>query len=283
MILVADSGSTKCDWKLVKDNGETVECSTMGFNPYFHDEAIVMATMNMQKDLEPYFNDVKNIFFYGAGCSADHLNVIIKRGLEAVFPNAEVVVDHDLKGAAWALYRGVPEIACIIGTGSNSCFFDGETLYEESPALAYILGDEGSGSYFGKRLLTHYLYNKLPDYLHDVLKNQYHLDKHIIFENVYMKPHANVYLASFMRVLSPFKDKPWVHDMIFKGMTKFLERHVCTYDNYKEVETNFVGSGAFYFQDILAEAAEPLGVKIGHIVQKPIDNIVAHHLKAAAV
>lgn len=279
MILIADSGSTKCDWKLMDGITEIGSVSTMGFNPYFHSEAIISATLKAQRLFTLNAEKITEVFIYSAGCSSPELNRIVEKGLRAVFSKAKIVVDHDVLGAALAACQGAPGIACILGTGSNSCFYDGKTTYEEIPSLAYILGDEGSGSWYGKQLLRDYLYKEpIPAELRAELEAQGH-DKDSIMENIYMKEHANVYLASFMKTISKFKHTEYVQQMIHDGMRAFLLRHVCCFPNHREVPVNFVGSIAYYFQDILKAEAELLGITVGNVIKKPIDGLVEYHLK----
>jgi glucosamine kinase len=280
MYLIADSGSTKCDWMLVDANGTEVQSfSTMGFNPFFHDEKIISDAIFNNKELAATANQVELVFLYSAGCSSRDLKLIVERALQMVFKKANVYVDHDLVAAAFATYDGRPGISCIIGTGSNSCFFDGDNVSEEVPALGYILGDEGSGSYFGKRLLTHFLYNKLPAPMQSQLQTQYKLTKDVIFENVYMKPHANVYLASFMRVFSDNKELSYVREMVAEGMRDFLLNHVCCFKNHQKVPVHFIGSIAYHFEEILRAEAEKLNITVGKIIQKPIYGLVDYHMK----
>jgi N-acetylglucosamine kinase-like BadF-type ATPase len=152
-------------------------------------------------------------------------------------------------------------------------------VYEEIPSLAYILGDEGSGSWYGKQLLRDYLYKEpIPSDLRQELMEQGH-DKKSVLENIYMKPHANVYLASFMKTITKYRDTQYVDAMIHEGMRAFLVRHVCCFKNYREVKTNFVGSIAYYFQDILNDEADKLNITVGDVIKKPIDGLVEYHLK----
>jgi glucosamine kinase len=176
MILIADSGSTKCDWLLLNGDQIAVECNTMGFNPYFHDSATIEAHVREKAELMQYADAVDAIYFYGAGSSSAELKAIVASALKNLFPNANIQVGHDLDGAALATYEGQPHIACILGTGSNSCFFDGKSIYEEVPALAYILGDEGSGSYIGKRLLADFFYKRMPQALAAEFQQTYKMD-----------------------------------------------------------------------------------------------------------
>ena len=202
MILIADSGSTKCDWKLLDGNREIGAISTMGFNPFFHSESIIGSTIKAQGMLYKYADQVSDIYFYSAGCSSDELCKTVENGLRTLFSSANIIVDHDTLGAALAACQGRPGIACILGTGSNSCYYDGQAISEVIPSLAYILGDEGSGSWYSKQVLRDYLYKlDIPEGLRQDLVDQGHT-KESILENVYMQPHANVYLASFMKTIS---------------------------------------------------------------------------------
>lgn len=281
MILIADSGSTKCDWKLMDGEREVGAISTMGFNPFFHSEAIISTTVRAQGMLYKYADKVTELYIYSAGCSSPDLNKVVENALRSVFRNAKIHVDHDVLGAALAACQGEPGIACILGTGSNSCFYDGSGIYEEIPSLAYILGDEGSGSWYGKQLLRDYLYKEpIPEGLRQELVDQGYT-KNAILENIYMQPHANVYLASFMKTISKYRETDYVQQMIHDGMRAFLLRHVCCFKNHKEVTTNFVGSIAYYFRDILEDEAKKLGITIGNVVKKPIDGLVEYHLKHA--
>lgn len=280
MYLIAESGSTKCDWMLVDKNGNYVDLyKTMGYNPFFHNSDFIYNDLLSHKDLLHIAPKVERVYFYGAGCETASLNEVVAIALKRNFNNATVFVDHDLKAAAYSTYEGEPCITCIIGTGSNSCYFDGESVQEVVPALAYILGDEGSGSYLGKKLLAAYLYHKLPKHIEEALENDYSLSKTNIFESVYEKPNANVYLASFTRFVGKFKDDPLIKSFIMQGMREFIENHVCCYENYKNTPVYFVGSIAFHFQEELMEVAKDYEVEIRKIIKEPIKNLVDYHVK----
>ena len=279
MILIAESGSTKTDWVLIDENFDTSMFSTIGFNPFFHNEKII--AKHIHENVE-FYNSCKNVdkvFFYGAGCSSVELNSIIENGLKGVFKSAAITVEHDLLACALSTYEGQPSISCILGTGSNSCYYDGENLLEEVPALGYVLGDEGSGSFFGKKLLTDYLYNKLPHQIKDDLECHFKISKAIIFENVYMKPNANVYLASFMRFITNHKEHDYVSNMVEDGMDQFIKTHVCCFKNYKEVKTHFIGSISAIYEQELRSAAKKNNVTIGNIVRKPVNGLVNYHMR----
>ncbi len=279
MLLIADSGSTKCDWRLVAEDKSFQDFETIGINPYFHNESIIEDELSNNEGLMAYANRVRAVFFYGAGCSSTELKRIVDRGLGNVFTNAQIYVDHDLVAAAFAVYQDEPCVACILGTGSNSCHFDGDIVREEVPALAFILGDEGSGAYFGKRMLTDFLYKRLPETMHEALVNEFGLNKDVIMDRVYMKPHANVYLASFMKFITRFKHEPYVRDMIRKGLALFVDNHVLCFRDARTIQTHFVGSVAHFHEDILREVGQERGINIGQIVHKPIEGLYEYHIK----
>jgi len=278
MMLIVDSGSTKSDWVLLENQGITRKFSTMGFNPFFHNETAISNAIKHNQELYGYANNVNHVYYYGAGCSSPELKEIVVRALSIVFESAEIHVDHDLMASAYATYSGEPCIACILGTGSNSIYMDDEKAYEEVPALAYILGDEGSGSYYGKRLLRAFLYKKLPQHLHDAFEDKYGLDKNIIFEHVYTQPNANVYLASFMKFISDHKSEPFFREMIIRGMRDFMQVHVCCFPNFKEVEVNFVGSISHFFEEELRIAAKEMDIHVGKVIRRPILGLVNYHI-----
>lgn len=280
MILIADSGSTKCDWALIDEKGTRLNnFQTMGLNPYFHSPEITENALKVNTELMAVAANVKRIFFYGAGSSTDEMCSIMHAGLARVFKNADIIVDHDQLGSAMATYDGEPCIACILGTGSNSCFFDGKSVYEEIPSLAYILGDEASGGYFGKILLQEYFYKKLPEDLRIAFEERYAPTKDDIINKIYREPNANVYLASFMKFIGEHKDHPHVQDWVTKGMIHFINIHVKCFKNWKEVPVHFVGSIGEIFKSCLDKAAAETGIKLGRVIRKPIDGLVEYHVK----
>lgn len=278
MLLIVDSGSTKSDWVLLADSGNE-SFNTMGLNPYFHTEDTVYTAISENAELFGYRDKVTELYFYGAGCSSEELNAIIHGGLTRVFPHAKIVVDHDLKACAYATYENEPSISCIIGTGSNSCFFDGENVIEEVPALGYILGDEGSGAYFGKKLVANYLYHRLPKRINDALANDMKLTKEEIVRRVYMEPDANVYLASFMKFIFEHSSDDFIKEMIYNGFKEFVEVHVCCYQDFKNYKVHFIGSIAYLFKDQLEDACDFYKVKMGQVIRKPIDGLISYHLE----
>jgi N-acetylglucosamine kinase-like BadF-type ATPase len=278
-ILIADSGSTKCDWMLIDESGNTLaEFHTMGFNPYFHNADLVKAKMTESADAMSIASDVDRVYFYGAGSSSEGLCQIIANGLEQVFPSTKIHVGHDLDGAAYSTYSGEPAITCIIGTGSNSCHFDGEVTREEVPALAYILGDEASGSWFGKRLLALHLYHKLDPIVDKDFRSVFNFDKDDIVNRVYQEPDANVFLASFMTFLGRHQEVPQIISLLEEGFQAFVDVHIKCYDGYKECPVHFVGSVAYHFQDVLLHVCAREGIQVGQIIKRPIDGLAKYHL-----
>lgn len=279
MILVADSGSTKCDWILIDSQSNQHKTNSMGFNPFFHDADLVYSKLMENELFIEYRNRVSKVYFYGAGCSSEARNRIITNGLKRVFSSAEtVLVDHDLKGAALSTSQGDTGISCILGTGSNSCYFDGTQVIEKVPALGYVLGDEGSGSYFGKILLSEWLYHRMPAELAEDFEKEYNLTKEGIFEAVHHKADPNVYLASFSPFISKHLDHRYFREMVYDGLDKFVNIHVLCYDNYKDVPVHFVGSIAYYFKEVLQKVAIKYSFTVGKIEKRPVEPLTQYHI-----
>ncbi len=223
---------------------------------------------------------MSQVFFYGASCSSPERNKTIYDGLKKYFTKAELIqVDHDLKAAAVATYDNRPGIACILGTGSNSVLYDGEKMTEEVPALGYVLGDEGSGAYFGKKILALYLYHLLPEATTKLLKEKFGAEKEAIIKNVYQKPNANVYISGFARVMDESPDVEFMHKLAEDGFSEFFQYHVCCYKNYQSYPVHFVGSIAFYFKPALQNVADKFGCELGVVVREPVYRLLEWHLK----
>ncbi|MBX2903334.1 MAG: N-acetylglucosamine kinase [Chitinophagales bacterium] len=275
MILCADSGSTKTQW--LTQTKQLIE--TIGFNPQFHTTESIHTALQESNDLLQICAQVTKVFFYGAGCSSQSRNAIVANALRTFFPSAEIVIDHDLKAAAYATFSNEPCISCIIGTGSNSCYFDGKTITENVPALGYVLGDEGSGSWFGKELLKQYLYHLLPPKTTRLLQEKYGVEKETVFQRVYREPHANVYLASFAKALSESEDEAYISELVKQGFSQFFKYHVACYPNYQQVPIHFVGSLAFHFKNELQEVANTFNAQLGTVDKAPVYQLLHYHLK----
>lgn len=280
MIIIAESGSTKTNWLTAdKELHETI-----GFNPLFFSSEDICNELMKQEGLLQLKDEITEVFFYGASCSSDDRKQIVFDALKKYFTKASTIkVDHDMNAAAFSTCDGKPGIACILGTGSNSCVFDGKKVLEDGPTLGlgYILGDEGSGAYFGKKLLARFLYKELPDATSKILKDDYGLEKNKIYEAVYKKPHANVYLASFARVMSDSPDKEYMEKLAEEGFTEFFIHNVCCYENYKQYPVHFVGSIAFHFKHILKKVADTYGCELGIVDKNPVYRLLDYHLSIA--
>ena len=278
MILIAESGSTKTNWLTPKK--ELFE--TIGFNPLFFSSADIYSELTKSEGLQRIKEQCTQVFFYGASCSSDDRKKTVFDALKQFFGNAyNIKIDHDMNAAAFATYTGQPGIVCILGTGSNSCLYDGKTIYEEVPALGYVLGDEGSGAYFGKKLLAKYLYHELPGTTIQLLQKEYGLEKEKIFDAVYKKPHANVYLASFAKVLTESPDREYMEQFVEEGFNDFFTHHVACYNNYKQYPVHFVGSIAYHFKGTLEKTALRFGCKLGIVDKNPVYRLLQYHLNVS--
>ena len=231
--LIVDSGSTKSDW-VVLGMSERETYQTKGFNPVFHDVHYIVQEIRENAGLLQISHHVKVVFFYGAGCSSKERNAVVEAALSSIFTNAKISVDHDLTACAYATYEGLPTISCILGTGSNACFFDGVKITQAVPSLGYVLGDEGSGAYFGKKLLSEFLYGRMPEDLHTTFLKTNQLTKDEVINKVYRQANPNTYLSSFTRFLVENSDHSYIRSMVFEGFRVFNEIHVCSYANFKE-------------------------------------------------
>jgi N-acetylglucosamine kinase-like BadF-type ATPase len=280
MIYLAESGSTKTDAVLLSDSGEEVlRFGHIGLNPYFYDADMISAELKKVPQLTDRVHEINQVYFYAAGSSSEFLANRLKEGLARVFKDAEVQVDHDLMACAYATYSGEPGISCILGTGSNSIYFDGTHTEHSNSGMGFILGDEGSASYIGKRLLRGYFYQRMPEEFRPKFARQYRLDKDYVIKRVYQEEHANVFLASFAPFASENIGHPFFWEIVFSGFKEFLENHVLCFPQARRVPVHFVGSIAWYFSEILRNVMDHLDLKPGQIVQKPLDKLIEYHRK----
>ena len=277
MILIADSGSTKCSWALCNQHGKLIkEIKTIGFNPYFIDKNNILKELK-KSSLAEVSNEINEVFFYGAGCSSKEKNNIIEESLQSFFINSKIVIKHDIDAACFAMYKGNPNITCILGTGSNSCFYDGENIIENAPSLGFLIGDEASGNYFGKKILSIYFNNIMPEDLKIKFESGFESDLSIIKENIYNNNRSNVYLSKYFPFITENKNHPLIQELIYQALDSFFTLHVCCYDNYKDLEINFIGSVAYFLSDEINIVAKKYNCKIGEIVKNPINNLLDFH------
>lgn len=279
MILIGTSGSTKCDWRLLKEGDIHKSFSGKGINPFVHCEADIVKNIKEADQFDDYKEFIKVVYLYSAGCPTINLRLIVKRALATVFPGAHHYVNHDIVAAALATYEGRPALTAILGTGSNSCYFDGDIVKQEVPALDFILGDEGAGSYYGKYILKHYLYKQLPADLRKDFTEQYDLSAGEVLEKIYFQPHANVYLASFMPFVESHKGHPFIINMLKEGMDAFMKWYILCYNATDKLKCNFVGSIAATYEDILHQRAEIHNIKVGKIIKEPVNDLVNFLIK----
>ena len=279
MILIADSGSTKCSWAICDEKGKIIDRSnTIGFNPYFITSLKVLKHLQ-ESDLNEIKDNISEVFFYGAGCSSKKMNLIIEKPFSEFFKNAKINIHHDLDAACYSMYEGEPAITGILGTGSNSCFFDGKKIYENAPSLGFMLGDEASGNNFGKKLISLYYNNVLEEDLKQKYEQDFETDVAQINSNVYNNSRANVYLAKFFPFVSDNKDHPQMQLMITSTLNEFFKLHICCFEKHKEVKINFIGSVAFFLKDEIKKVAQMHNCTIGQIVKNPIDKLIEYHFK----
>jgi glucosamine kinase len=278
MILIADGGSTKTDWRLISPQNDIVlSIQTRGFNPYLSTTDDIREIL--WKELDPYLGSHKitRVFYYGAGCSTSSKNEIVTRAMETFFPEADILIYHDLLGAARALFGNQPGIACILGTGSNSCLYDGQHIINNVPSLGYLFGDEGSGAYLGKMLLTTYLHDELPSDICDSFKKKYSLSLENILDASYNKGQPSRFLAVFSEFIFENNAHPFIKNLITTNFKEFFKYFVLRYPNYTKYAVSCVGSIAYIYQTLLKDIAGSMGIQIDQIIKTPVEGLVAFH------
>jgi N-acetylglucosamine kinase-like BadF-type ATPase len=278
-ILIADSGSTKTDWILTTSENSILEVETLGINPVRDSrDAIFDIIKNHLASQLPEEYKVDQIFFYGAGCIDPYKKNIAEVLISIFGSDTRIAVESDLLGAARALCGNQAGIACILGTGSNSCLYDGKEIIANTSPLGYILGDEGSGAFLGKTLVGNILKKIFSQKLQDSFFKKYGLTPSIIINKVYREPMPNRFLASLVPFLAEHREEPEIHDMLIGAFRLFFERNVKAY-RHPEMEINCVGSIAFYFKQEITDAAAKEGLKMGKILQKPAQDLAFFHRK----
>ena len=277
MLLIADSGSTKADWAWITKDGETSYAHTKGYNPVVHPKSLLHEEVEkLATELLPGLQP-KEVHYYGAGCWDHTRKIPIQECLQARYPGAEIRVMHDLLGAARASCGFDPGIACILGTGSNTCLYDGKDVIDNVTNLGYMMGDEGSGSHLGKAFLRAYFYRELDDELNDAFEEYTQMDKGTILDNVYGTDIPNTYLASFTRFMGQHIQHPLISRIVYDSFVEFLDRHVRKYKNHLGVPVHYIGSIAFHFKDILLAAMHERDLTAGRFVHKPIESLAGYH------
>ena len=274
--LIADSGATKAEWCLLK-NGRKKTLFTQGISPYFLNTEQIYQLL--EKELKPRLRkeEIHEIYYYGTGC-ANPLNArSVKKALSKSFSGAKVEVTHDLMGAARALCGRDKGVACILGTGANSCYYNGKKILKNSPGRGYVLGDEGSGAYLGKKVIQYYLYGTFDDELRGRFDLTYTTNASEILENVYKKPLPNRYLAGFARFLADNRGHYMIENIIEDGLNDFFFTHLCKYREAWSLPIHFAGSIAFGFKDVLQQLCNSYEFELGRVMKNPMEGLIEYH------
>lgn len=276
MILLADSGSTKTHWRYQAADGSISQVMTQGLNPWHMSAASVQEVLT--RELVPQVpGPVEQLYFYGSGCTPGQATDQMHDSLKSSFPEASIYVADDLMAAARGLCGKETGIACILGTGSNSCLWNGKQTADRIPALGYVLGDEGSGADLGKRLLHAYYKRALPDGLHASFEKRFKPVLEETLQQVYQSDTPSQYLGGFSRFLLQHVREAWVYRMVYAAFDAFFEHNICRYPDYQQLPVHFTGSVAFYFANVLRQVGNDRGVVIRNIVEEPIAGLMLYH------
>jgi N-acetylglucosamine kinase-like BadF-type ATPase len=275
-ILIADSGATKAEWCLL-GSGRKKTIFTQGISPYFLTTEQIIELLD--KELKPKLKNtvIEDIYYYGTGCANPDNARSVKKAIKKVFPDSRIDVQHDLMAAARALCGHKKGVASILGTGSNSCYFNGKRIVKNSPGLGYVLGDEGSGAYLGKKVIQYYLYGTFDDELRGRFDLTYTTNTTEILENVYKKPLPNRYLASFTKFLADNRGHYMIENIIEDGLNDFFFNHLCKYRETWTMPVHFAGSVAFGFKDVLQQLCNSYEFEMGQVMKNPMEGLIAYH------
>ena len=279
MRLIVDSGSTKTDWIAIDDSGAIIfETFTLGLNPQVLTEYIIEERIINNYDLYQNRKNINKIYFYGAGCGTQPPKELLTKVLSSIFINSDFDIKEDTYAAVYACCKPTSKaIVSILGTGSNCSYYDGERLHQKVTSLGYVLMDDASGNYFGRQLLRDFYFNKLSKDLANKFKAEFDLKAEIIKDSLYKKPNPNTYLAKFAKFLVENKDLEYSKNLIKKGFILFIENQIEQFDNHKDVELHFVGSIGYYLKDELKEVIDSKNLKLGKVLRRPIEGLVAYH------
>lgn len=276
-ILIADSGSTKCEWCLVS-NEKKRKFITTGISPYFLKEADIIALLKLELLPALTQKNIKQIYFYGTGLRDDNNKRLVQSALKKLFTEATIEVQTDLLGAARALCKNQKGIACILGTGCNSCYYNGKKVVKNSPGLGYVLGDEGGGAYLGKKVLQHYLYNTFDEELMLAFNKKYDTYADEILDHVYKQPQPNRYLASFALFLAENRNHYMIENIIEDGLNDFFFTHLSKYRESWLYAIHFTGSIAFSFKDVIESLCKSYEMDLGSVLKQPMDGLIQYHV-----
>ncbi|TCP22941.1 N-acetylglucosamine kinase-like BadF-type ATPase [Tenacibaculum skagerrakense] len=280
MILIADGGSTKADWiALDKNKNEIFRARTLGLNPAVVPEEELRNRIINMFQLINVKDEVEEIHFYGAGCGTPKPVQILHNVMKSIFSNATINIAEDMLAAVYAAAGTTPSIVCILGTGSNSCYFNGSEIEMLTASLGYSIMDEASGNYFGRLLIRDYYYNKMPKTISKKFENEFNLDADYIKQHLYREPNPNMFLASFAKFMFEFKNEKYIKKLIKKGFQEFFKYRILPYKKDTDTPIYFIGSIAYYFKETLEKVANKHNLSVTGIIQRPIDNLLEFHKK----
>jgi len=279
MRLIVDSGSTKTDWIAIDENGSIIfETFTLGLNPQVLTEYIIEERIINNYDLYQNRKKVSKIYFYGAGCGTKPPKDLLSKVLKQIFINSDFDIKEDTYAAVYSCCKpNEKAIVSILGTGSNCSYFDGKKLNQKVTSLGYVLMDDASGNYFGRQLLRDYYFNRMSADLENKFKSEFNLEAEVIKDSLYKKPNPNTYLAKFAKFLVENKNLDYSKQLVRKGFDLFIENQIEQFENHKNVNLHFVGSIGFYLKDELKEALDNKNLKLGKVLRRPIEGLVAFH------
>ncbi|MCA5005439.1 N-acetylglucosamine kinase [Sphingobacterium bovistauri] len=279
MIIIADGGSTKTNWCLLDDNQKKIYFNTEGYNPYFVDSDYIVSSLKKGLPNDLPLDKIQEVNYYGAGVHNDEKAKIVSDAFRVLFPNAKIEIGHDLLAAARALLGKETGFAAILGTGTNTCIYDGDKITHNISSAAYILGDEGSGSFIGKKLLTDFVRDLMPVDVAKAFYDTYKLSKDEIMDSVYTKPLANRFCASFSKfVYDNNVNIEYTRKIVDDAFEAFFANLVSKYPNYQSYTFNCIGSVGYNFRNVLEEKANQYGMNVGKILRSPIDDLVQFHI-----
>lgn len=283
MKVIVDSGSSKADWIAIDDNGNVLfTTQTMGLNPEILKKEEIINRLESKLDISNNKATITHLYFYGAGCGTDRMKEYLTKIFKDYFVNANVFVYEDTYAAVYATTpKNEKAIVCILGTGSNCSYFNGSVLDQKVQSLGYIVMDDCSGNRFGRHLIRGYYFNKMPKELAQEFEEEYNIDADYIKNNLYKELNPNAYLATFAKFLIKHKNTDFCKKIIYTEIEEFVENYIMQFDNYKELPVHFVGSIAFYLKDELEAVLAKHGIKMGNVLRRPIEGLIAYHVANA--
>ncbi|MDE3743542.1 N-acetylglucosamine kinase [Maribacter polysaccharolyticus] len=279
MILIVDSGATKSDWIALDEKGNQLFMTqTLGLSPEVLTRPVIEDRLANNFELSKNREEVTRLYFYGAGCGTERMKVFLREIFADFFPNAKANIKEDTYAAIYATTKiGHQAIVCILGTGSNCCYYDGNQAIQKVTSLGYIPMDDGSGNFFGRKLIRDFYFHKMPQSLGMKFAKEYDLEADVIKENLYKQPNPNTYLATFARFLIENKEHPYCKGVIDKGFQQFVNNYIMQFELATKVPINFVGSIAYYLKQELTTVLERNDLIVGEIRQKPIEGLMQFH------